>query len=109
MDQEVDLEDMSIDSSSDDEEVNDSQEQIEITNNEETLPTISLSFGNSKGGAWDDRELINAYNASLEEFHVSSSFTTVTWNGYSGQRSQRGVVILWKTRMTGWIELEYCH
>ncbi len=35
-------------------------------------PAIHLSFGSSKDGAWDDRELINAYDAAMEEFHVRS-------------------------------------
>lgn len=32
---------------------------------------IELSFDNSAGGAWDDRELINSYDAAMDEFHVS--------------------------------------
>lgn len=32
---------------------------------------ITLSFDNSSGGAWDDRELVNAYDAAMDEFHVS--------------------------------------
>ena len=32
--------------------------------------TIELSFSNKNGGAWDDRELINAYDAAMDEFHV---------------------------------------
>ncbi|KAK4687676.1 hypothetical protein P7C73_g2445, partial [Tremellales sp. Uapishka_1] len=36
----------------------------------EPLPTIELSFSTGKGGAWDDRELINAYDAAMDEFHV---------------------------------------
>lgn len=35
------------------------------------LPLIQLSFDNSRGGAWDDRELVNAYDSAMEEFHVS--------------------------------------
>ena len=34
-------------------------------------PQITLSFDSSNGGAWDDRELINAYDAAMDEFHVS--------------------------------------
>ena len=34
----------------------------------DTAMTNVLSFDK---GAWDDRELINAYDASLLEFHVS--------------------------------------
>ena len=58
---EADDEDMSIESASDEDE----GEQVE------PLPTIQLSFDNSKGGAWDDRELVNAYDTAIEEFHVS--------------------------------------
>ena len=35
------------------------------------MPEVMLSFDNSVGGAWDDRELIRAYDAALDEFHVS--------------------------------------
>ena len=35
------------------------------------MPEVMLSFDNSVGGAWDDRELIQAYDAALDEFHVS--------------------------------------
>lgn len=34
-------------------------------------PSISLDLG-STGKAWDDRELVNAYDAALIEFHVSA-------------------------------------
>lgn len=36
-----------------------------------TLPQVQLSFGASNG-AWDDRELIHACDAAMEEFHVSA-------------------------------------
>jgi hypothetical protein len=42
------------------------------------LPTIELSFGKSK--AWDDRALVNAYDAAMEEFHVRCSFTKPSTN-----------------------------
>jgi hypothetical protein len=33
--------------------------------------SIMLPFGGtSAGGAWDDRELVNAYDTAMEEFHV---------------------------------------
>nr|XP_031858063.1 uncharacterized protein CI109_006505 [Kwoniella shandongensis]KAA5525135.1 hypothetical protein CI109_006505 [Kwoniella shandongensis] len=32
--------------------------------------SIQLSFSSGKGGAWDDRELINAANAAMKEFHT---------------------------------------
>lgn len=34
------------------------------------MPSISLDFGKTNK-AWDDRELVNAYDAALLEFHVS--------------------------------------
>ncbi|KAL1408843.1 hypothetical protein Q8F55_005657 [Vanrija albida] len=34
------------------------------------LPSITLDFSNKSGGAWDDRELVNAYDAALLEFHL---------------------------------------
>ncbi|OCF74047.1 hypothetical protein I204_05897 [Kwoniella mangroviensis CBS 8886] len=34
------------------------------------LPTVELSFDTSKGGAWDDRELIRASEAAMKEFHA---------------------------------------
>ncbi|WVQ82485.1 hypothetical protein IAT38_004614 [Cryptococcus sp. DSM 104549] len=34
------------------------------------MPTIQLSFSSGPGGAWDDRELINAANSAMKEFHV---------------------------------------
>ncbi|WOO82380.1 uncharacterized protein LOC62_04G005870 [Vanrija pseudolonga] len=36
----------------------------------EPLPTVTLDFNNKSGGAWDDRELVNAYDAALLEFHL---------------------------------------
>jgi len=34
--------------------------------------SIMLSFGGSSAnGAWDDRELVSAYDTAMEEFHVS--------------------------------------
>ncbi|TXT10634.1 hypothetical protein VHUM_02139 [Vanrija humicola] len=36
----------------------------------EALPSITLDFSNKSGGAWDDRELVNAYDAALLEFHL---------------------------------------
>ena len=33
-------------------------------------PSVSLNFGGG-GKAWDDRELIRAYDAAMEDFHVS--------------------------------------
>jgi hypothetical protein len=35
-----------------------------------SMPAVTLDFGN-RSGAWDDRELVNAYDAALLEFHVS--------------------------------------
>jgi len=36
--------------------------------------SIMLSFGGSSAnGAWDDRELVSAYDTAMEEFHVSPS------------------------------------
>jgi hypothetical protein len=40
------------------------------------LPSVELSFDTSRGGAWDDKELINAYDAAVDEFHVSSCTET---------------------------------
>jgi len=38
--------------------------------------SIMLSFGGiSANGAWDDRELVNAYDTAMEEFHVSALMT----------------------------------
>jgi len=34
------------------------------------MPEVMLSFSNAAGGAWDDRELVNAYDAAMDEFHV---------------------------------------
>ncbi|ODO05839.1 hypothetical protein I350_04900 [Cryptococcus amylolentus CBS 6273] len=34
------------------------------------LPTIELSFSSGPNGAWDDRELINAANSAMKEFHT---------------------------------------
>lgn len=39
----------------------------------EALPTIQLSFDNTTGGNWDDRELIKVYDAAMSEFHVSAA------------------------------------
>ncbi|GFZ46034.1 hypothetical protein JCM24511_04280 [Saitozyma sp. JCM 24511] len=36
----------------------------------EALPTIQLSFDNTTGGNWDDRELIKVYDAAMSEFHA---------------------------------------
>lgn len=33
-------------------------------------PSVMLNFGSSSD-SWDDRELVNAYDAALTEFHVS--------------------------------------
>lgn len=38
-------------------------------------PSVSLAFGH--GQAWDDSELINAYDAAMSEFHVSGSLTNL--------------------------------
>lgn len=46
------------------------------------LPAVSLDFG---GAAWDDRELVNAYDAALLEFHVSWS-----WGGHPESRRPEG-------------------
>lgn len=45
---------------------------LDIIDQNPLLATMTnvLSFDK---GAWDDRELINAYDASLLEFHVSQS------------------------------------
>ena len=64
-----DEEDMSIESLEDGEEEYQGPEG-NGTFQAEPLPTIQLSFDNSRGGAWDDRELVNAYDAAMEEFHV---------------------------------------
>ena len=37
------------------------------------MPEIMLSFSNGAGGAWDDRELVNAYDAAMDEFHVGGN------------------------------------
>lgn len=34
------------------------------------VQSIELSFSSGPGGAWDDRELINAANSAMKEFHV---------------------------------------
>ena len=44
---------------------------IESENGRAEPINVSISFNNGKGGAWDDRELINAYDAAMDEFHVS--------------------------------------
>ena len=64
-------EDMSIESdgNEDEEAALNAQPPASVTA-VDPLPTIELSFGNSKGGAWDDRELIKAYDTALDEFHV---------------------------------------
>ena len=66
-----DEEDMNIEP---DEEERSEEEDINQDIETEPMPTIQLSFDNSRGGAWDDRELVNAYDAAMEEFHVSGSF-----------------------------------
>ena len=66
-----DEEDMNIEP---DEEERSEEEDINQDIETEPMPTIQLSFDNSRGGAWDDRELVNAYDAAMEEFHVSRSF-----------------------------------
>lgn len=50
------------------------EEEMELEEEEELndLPTVELSFGGGKHGAWDDRALIKAYDAALSEFNVSS-------------------------------------
>jgi hypothetical protein len=41
--------------------------------NHQVIMSIMLSFGGSSAnGAWDDRELVSAYDTAMEEFHVSS-------------------------------------
>lgn len=55
----------------------------EPTGSAQPLPAVTLDFSNKSGGAWDDRELVNAYDAALLEFHVRSSSCGVT-DGYSG-------------------------
>lgn len=44
------------------------------------MTSIELSFGSSNGGAWDDRELVKAYDAAVDEFHVrlASALPTLT-------------------------------
>jgi hypothetical protein len=32
--------------------------------------SVTLSFTGGTSGAWDDRELVNAYDTAMEEFHV---------------------------------------
>jgi hypothetical protein len=40
----------------------------------QVIMSIMLSFGGSSAnGAWDDRELVSAYDTAMEEFHVSQS------------------------------------
>jgi hypothetical protein len=39
----------------------------------EALPAIQLSFDNTGGGNWDDRELIKVYDAAMSEFHVNAA------------------------------------
>jgi len=67
---EEDYEDMSVES----EDAEGEEEEAKVGVGEAVpLPTIQLSFDNSRGGAWDDRELVNAYDIAMEEFHVSDS------------------------------------
>ncbi|WVW82561.1 hypothetical protein I302_104572 [Kwoniella bestiolae CBS 10118] len=48
-----------------------SQEQdMSLTPISPPTTSIQLSFDTSKGGAWDDRELIRASEAAMNEFHV---------------------------------------
>jgi hypothetical protein len=42
-----------------------------------------LSFDNSVGGAWDDRELIRAYDAALDEFHVNIQMFRASVGAYT--------------------------
>lgn len=52
----------------------DGEEYVEPAAPAMSLPEIQLSFGGGgKGGAWDDRELISAFDAAKEEFEVSQS------------------------------------
>ncbi|ORY23348.1 hypothetical protein BCR39DRAFT_590986 [Naematelia encephala] len=51
-------------------EIDDEEEQMNGSAPSSALPIIQLSFGNSAGGAWDDRELINAYDTAIDEFHL---------------------------------------
>ncbi|WVQ92384.1 hypothetical protein IAS59_006193 [Cryptococcus gattii] len=34
------------------------------------VESIELSFSSGPGGAWDDRELVNAANSAMKEFHI---------------------------------------
>lgn len=48
-------------------------EAMEVSNDEDQanpLPIVELSFSSQPGGAWDDRELVKAYDAALSEFNV---------------------------------------
>jgi hypothetical protein len=37
--------------------------------NQQPLPQLDFTFSKA---AWDDTELVNAYDAAMDEFHVSS-------------------------------------
>jgi len=47
------------------------------------MPEVMLSFDNSVGGAWDDRELIRAYDAALDEFHVNIQMFRASVGAYT--------------------------
>ena len=64
----ADADDTSPVSSTDEAAANTAQEVSKAL----VTPAIELSFGSGNGGAWDDRELIHAYDAAMEEFHVST-------------------------------------
>ena len=73
-------EDMSLESESEseeddhvdgDEEEAAQEEAAQVETVQEPMPIIQLSFDNARGGAWDDRELVHAYDSAMEEFHAS--------------------------------------
>ncbi|WVO16835.1 hypothetical protein L204_104521 [Cryptococcus depauperatus] len=41
-----------------------------LSQQQEPMPTVELSFSTGANGAWDDRELINAANSAMKEFHT---------------------------------------
>lgn len=49
----------------------DVESSMDLEDEEHAPPTVQLRFGGSEGRAWDDRDLVQAYDAALDEFHVS--------------------------------------
>ncbi len=76
---EDEYDDMSI-VSEDEEGIN--EKSLDNVGQIEPLPIVQLSFDNSRGGAWDDRELVNAYDSAMEEFHVGSANFSLICKAY---------------------------